>query len=183
MKHWWVVVVWNFEDWSQSRFSTVIVSIPFQGLCSEGEGGKLVDDGDVTYGGRWVVNPSGGLISKGHPLGATGIAQCAELNWQVGPHWHVLLCNQHYSCSWGVWLVNDRLMEPKLPYNTIWDWVEQQSLQCIVNMRVNIHNNNKSMNSWHITKACIVQIMSFLITKKIIIAIRLEHWYTHDIIH
>ena len=53
------------------------------GLCGEGEGGKLVDNGDVTYGGRWVVNPSGGLISKGHPLGATGLAQCAELNWQI----------------------------------------------------------------------------------------------------
>ena len=37
-----------------------------------GEGSQLVDRGDTTYGGRWVVNPSGGLISKGHPLGATG---------------------------------------------------------------------------------------------------------------
>jgi acetyl-CoA acetyltransferase len=53
------------------------------GLCAEGEGGKLVDAGDTTYGGRWVVNPSGGLISKGHPLGATGLAQCAELTWQL----------------------------------------------------------------------------------------------------
>lgn len=53
------------------------------GLCGVGEGGKLVDDGQVTYGGKWVVNPSGGLISKGHPLGATGFAQCAELCWQV----------------------------------------------------------------------------------------------------
>jgi acetyl-CoA acyltransferase len=53
------------------------------GLCGEGDGGKLVDNGDVTYGGKWVVNPSGGLISKGHPLGATGLAQCAELNWQI----------------------------------------------------------------------------------------------------
>jgi acetyl-CoA acyltransferase len=53
------------------------------GLCGEGEAGKLIDDGDTTYGGRWVVNPSGGLISKGHPLGATGLAQCAELNWQL----------------------------------------------------------------------------------------------------
>ncbi|MGV0642387.1 lipid-transfer protein [Mycolicibacterium sp. XJ879] len=53
------------------------------GLCAEGEGGRLIDDGDTTYGGRWVVNPSGGLISKGHPLGATGLAQCAELVWQV----------------------------------------------------------------------------------------------------
>jgi len=53
------------------------------GLCGEGEGHKLVDTGDTTYGGRWVVNPSGGLISKGHPLGATGLAQCAELTWQL----------------------------------------------------------------------------------------------------
>ncbi|MEN4479487.1 lipid-transfer protein [Mycolicibacterium cosmeticum] len=53
------------------------------GLCGEGEAAKLIDNNDTTYGGRWVVNPSGGLISKGHPLGATGLAQCAELTWQL----------------------------------------------------------------------------------------------------
>ncbi|SIR90087.1 lipid-transfer protein [Williamsia sterculiae] len=53
------------------------------GLCAAGDGGKLVDAGETTYGGRWVVNPSGGLISKGHPLGATGLAQCSELTWQL----------------------------------------------------------------------------------------------------
>ena len=53
------------------------------GLCPEGQGGKLIDEGAVTYGGQWVVNPSGGLISKGHPLGATGLAQCSELSWQL----------------------------------------------------------------------------------------------------
>ncbi len=53
------------------------------GLCGEGEGEKLVEDDACTYGGRWVVNPSGGLLSKGHPLGATGLAQCAELVWQL----------------------------------------------------------------------------------------------------
>jgi acetyl-CoA acyltransferase len=53
------------------------------GLAEEGKGHKLVDDEDTTYGGRWVVNPSGGLISKGHPLGATGLAQCSELTWQI----------------------------------------------------------------------------------------------------
>jgi acetyl-CoA acetyltransferase len=53
------------------------------GLCSEGKAGVLVDEGAVDYGGQWVVNPSGGLISKGHPLGATGLAQCAELTWQL----------------------------------------------------------------------------------------------------
>jgi acetyl-CoA acetyltransferase len=53
------------------------------GLCDEGGAGELIDSGAVTYGGDVVVNPSGGLISKGHPLGATGLAQCAELNWQL----------------------------------------------------------------------------------------------------
>ncbi|MFE3657182.1 lipid-transfer protein [Streptomyces sp. NPDC059165] len=53
------------------------------GMCVEGESGKLVESGATTHGGRWVVNPSGGLISKGHPLGATGLAQAAELTWQL----------------------------------------------------------------------------------------------------
>jgi acetyl-CoA acetyltransferase len=60
-----------------------LVTYEALGLCPEGAGGKLIADGAVTYGGQWVVNPSGGLISKGHPLGATGLAQCAELNWQL----------------------------------------------------------------------------------------------------
>lgn len=42
------------------------------GLCEEGKAGEFIDRGDNTYGGKFVVNPSGGLISKGHPLGATG---------------------------------------------------------------------------------------------------------------
>ena len=49
------------------------------GLCAEGEAEKLVLDGDNTYGGKYVTNPSGGLLSKGHPIGATGLAQCFEL--------------------------------------------------------------------------------------------------------
>ncbi len=53
------------------------------GLCPEGKAHTLIDEGAVTYGGKWVVNPSGGLISKGHPLGATGLAQCSELTWQL----------------------------------------------------------------------------------------------------
>jgi acetyl-CoA acetyltransferase len=53
------------------------------GLGEEGEGEKLVEDESTTYGGKWVVNPSGGLLSKGHPLGATGLAQCSELVWQL----------------------------------------------------------------------------------------------------
>lgn len=53
------------------------------GLCPPGMAGDLIDRGDNTYGGKWVINPSGGLISKGHPLGATGLAQCTELCWQL----------------------------------------------------------------------------------------------------
>jgi sterol carrier protein 2 len=53
------------------------------GLCGEGEAGRLIDEDQTTYGGKWVVNPSGGLLSKGHPLGATGLAQCFELNQQL----------------------------------------------------------------------------------------------------
>ncbi|MFQ3452314.1 lipid-transfer protein [Bradyrhizobium sp. UFLA01-814] len=53
------------------------------GLCGEGEAAKFIDDGDNSYGGRIVTNPSGGLLSKGHPLGATGLAQCYELTRQL----------------------------------------------------------------------------------------------------
>ena len=52
-------------------------------LTEEGGSEQFVSDGDNTYGGKVVVNPSGGLLSKGHPLGATGLGQCAELVWQL----------------------------------------------------------------------------------------------------
>ncbi len=54
------------------------------GFCEQGKAHEMVRNGDITYGGKGpVINPSGGLISKRHPLGATGIAQCAELTWQL----------------------------------------------------------------------------------------------------
>ena len=53
------------------------------GLCADGGAERFIDDGDNTYGGRIVTNPSGGLLSKGHPLGATGLAQCYELTRQL----------------------------------------------------------------------------------------------------
>jgi sterol carrier protein 2 len=53
------------------------------GLCAEDEAEKFIWDGDNTYGGKYVTNPSGGLLSKGHPLGATGLAQCTELVWHL----------------------------------------------------------------------------------------------------
>ena len=53
------------------------------GLCAPGEAAAFIDAGDNTYGGKVVTNPSGGLLSKGHPLGATGLAQCYELTHQL----------------------------------------------------------------------------------------------------
>ncbi len=60
-----------------------LVTYEALGLCPEGGAAKFVADGDNTYGGRHVTNPSGGLLSKGHPLGATGLAQCYELTHQL----------------------------------------------------------------------------------------------------
>jgi sterol carrier protein 2 len=60
-----------------------LLSYESLGLTPEGTAEKFIADGDNTYGGRVVTNPSGGLLSKGHPLGATGLAQCAELTWQL----------------------------------------------------------------------------------------------------
>jgi sterol carrier protein 2 len=60
-----------------------VISYEALGLCPEGGAAKFIDDGDNTYGGRVVTNPSGGLLSKGHPLGATGPAQIAELTWHL----------------------------------------------------------------------------------------------------
>ncbi len=60
-----------------------LISYEALGLCPRGGAEKFVDDGDNTYGGKYVTNPSGGLLSKGHPLGATGLAQCTELVHQL----------------------------------------------------------------------------------------------------
>ena len=60
-----------------------LLSYEALGLCQIGGAQKFVDDGDNTYGGQVVTNPSGGLLSKGHPLGATGLAQCFELTHQL----------------------------------------------------------------------------------------------------
>ncbi|MGO1070720.1 lipid-transfer protein [Lysobacter sp. CA199] len=60
-----------------------LLSYEALGLCGEGAAESFILNGDNTYGGSYVVNPSGGLLSKGHPLGATGLAQCAELTWQL----------------------------------------------------------------------------------------------------
>lgn len=53
------------------------------GLCPPGEGGRFVDEGVTQLGGRIPVNPSGGLLSKGHPVGASGVAQVVEIVWQL----------------------------------------------------------------------------------------------------
>jgi len=60
-----------------------LISYEALGLCDEGEAAAFIAAGDNTYGGRVVTNPSCGLLSKGHPLGATGLAQCYELTQQL----------------------------------------------------------------------------------------------------
>ncbi len=60
-----------------------VITYEALGLCPQGGAEKFINDGDNTYGGKYVINPSGGLMSKGHPLGATGLAQCTELVWQL----------------------------------------------------------------------------------------------------
>lgn len=60
-----------------------LITYEAMGFCPEGEAEQFVSDGDNTYGGKVVTNPSGGLLSKGHPLGATGLAQCYELTCQL----------------------------------------------------------------------------------------------------
>lgn len=60
-----------------------LISYEALGLCPEGGAQKFIADGENTYGGKVVTNPSGGLLSKGHPLGATGLAQCYELTRQL----------------------------------------------------------------------------------------------------
>jgi acetyl-CoA acetyltransferase len=60
-----------------------LLSYEALGLCAAGDAERFVEDGDNSYGGKVVTNPSGGLLSKGHPLGATGLAQCTELVEQL----------------------------------------------------------------------------------------------------
>jgi len=60
-----------------------VITYEALGLCPPGGAQQFIADGDNTYGGRFVTNPSGGLLSKGHPLGATGLAQCYELSHQL----------------------------------------------------------------------------------------------------
>jgi acetyl-CoA acyltransferase len=53
------------------------------GFCKEGEAGRMIDEGQTTLTGHIPVNPSGGLAAKGHPVAATGLAQVAEIVWQL----------------------------------------------------------------------------------------------------
>ena len=55
------------------------VCIDALGLSEVGKAHELVANGDITFGGKYLINPSGGLISKGHPIGATGLAQASEM--------------------------------------------------------------------------------------------------------
>ena len=73
----------NLAEMHDCFTANELITYEALGLTPEGTAEKFIEDGDNTYGGRVVTNPSGGLLSKGHPLGATGIAQCAEIFWQL----------------------------------------------------------------------------------------------------
>ena len=62
---------------------TELITYEDLGFCAEGEGGQFVEDGKPHLDGEQPVNPSGGLLSKGHPIGATGVAQIAEIFEQL----------------------------------------------------------------------------------------------------
>ena len=106
------------------------------GLCDEGKAASLLDNGDWitnSEGGElfelrsstdkkgWVVNPSGGLESKGHPLGATGLAQCAELCWQVSLYYLIeIIANSN--ASYEVKQVNGKYQMQTSACNTTLVW-------------------------------------------------------------
>ena len=73
----------DFAEVHDSFTIAEIVRTENLGFCKEGEGGRLVEEGVTALGGKLPVNPSGGLLCKGHPIGATGVAQVAELVWQL----------------------------------------------------------------------------------------------------
>jgi acetyl-CoA C-acetyltransferase len=62
---------------------TEILDTEDLGFCKKGEGGKFIEQGNTEIGGKIPINPSGGLKSKGHPIGATGIAQICEISWHL----------------------------------------------------------------------------------------------------
>ena len=77
----WPMSVQRFEQYMNDKYENL-------GLCKDGEAGKMIDEGHVELGGKVPVNVSGGLLSKGHPLGATGIANiyevCTHLRGEAG---------------------------------------------------------------------------------------------------
>lgn len=73
----------NVAEVHDATAAAEILAYEDLGFCGRGEGGRMVDEGATTLGGRLPVNTSGGLVSKGHPVGATGIAQLCEITWQL----------------------------------------------------------------------------------------------------
>lgn len=73
----------NLVELHDASAPSEIIAYEYLGLCAKGEGGKLIDDGTTRLGGRVPVNVSGGLLRKGHPIGASGAAQIVEITEQL----------------------------------------------------------------------------------------------------
>ncbi len=73
----------NVAELHDATASAELITCEELGLCAPGEGGRLIDEGRTGIGGRTPVNTSGGLLAKGHPVGATGVAQICEVFWQL----------------------------------------------------------------------------------------------------
>ena len=105
-----------------------LISYEALGLCPPGKAGELIDSGDNTYGGQYVINPSGGLISKGHPLGATG-------------EYTYFLFSQHLKCFSGMF--SSIVHIHSIPGITFHDF----ELYCIL-FGVLFHNRGVQIKLW-----------------------------------
>ena len=118
------------------------------GLCEVGGAGKFIDNGDNTYGGKFVVNPSGGLTSKGHPLGATGIAQITELCWQLRNMADKRqIKNLKYALSHNLGLGSAIVITILKKYNAVYDKKKSSSHPDSINIEHNIVKNNRFSNA------------------------------------
>ncbi|EXJ68027.1 sterol carrier protein 2 [Cladophialophora psammophila CBS 110553] len=133
-----------------------MITLDGLGLCEPGTAHQFVRQGNITFGGTVVVNPSGGLISKGHPLGATGLAQCAELCW----HLRGWATNRHVQ---GVSVaLQHNLGLGGAAVVTVYKRADGQSNTCVVDVsKVSRMGYNPALEARPITEVDIAKVRSF----------------------